>query len=151
MGGILSDWCCLPPQRSETLGNHRVRGAALHCPRSPWSGPNTPLCFCRKLGSMQSRRPSTCLTPGPSSTWRTLPRNAPHVTGQYLVYRHYMTPVHKESLGFGSSFCLKSVRLKHPWRSRKREYNNNNISQYLSIYACLRHCAWSHLILTVCI
>ena len=84
----MTDALCLP-RGWRRLGNHR---AGLHCPRSPWSGPNPPLCFCRKPGSMPSRRPSTCLTPGPSSTWRTLPQNVPRVTGQLLVCRRCNDP-----------------------------------------------------------
>lgn len=48
---------------------------------------------------MQLRRPSTCLTPGPSSTWRILPQNVPHVTGWQLVWVCSVAPGLKESLG----------------------------------------------------
>lgn len=46
---------------------------------------DTPFAFCRKLGSMPWRRPSTCPTPGLSSTWRTSPPSMPRATGQHLL------------------------------------------------------------------
>lgn len=76
-----------------------AEGAGAAIPGDP--GPALPCALCRRPGSMRSRRPSTCLTPGPSSTWRTSPRNAPRATGQRPVWARRTVPGLQGSSGVG--------------------------------------------------